>query len=143
MFTLKRLYTIYVRSKLEFNTPIWSPYIQKFVTVVIYLEVIYLIYLIIRDCLKYNLYEYLHYEFVLITLLKIINGVSELYFEQLFKYYQNKRLIRRKQRKITRKHHFKISQQHKSFFYQTMNLWNTSTSEKVSRAKIELLFSLT
>ena len=82
--------------------------------------------------LTFKSLDYGHYEFNLITQIKLINGISKLYFAKCCKYYQTNYLLGGFYKK-----HFNDSKWQNYFFKWAVNQWNNLPSEIFFCEKIE------
>ena len=146
---LTKLFKIYVRPKLEYNTPIWSPYFKKDIIKIESVQRNFTRFVCNRCNISYTSYkdrlvtlrldslEYRRWQFDLITLFKIINGKYKEFFNQFFVYSQTKYNLRGNDKKIKCKYNFNNSQWQNSFFCRTINMWNRLPQDVVSCGKVE------
>ena len=129
IWIFQKLFTTYVRPKCEYNTPVWSPYylqdikkierIQKRFTkrACIMCNIPFKDY---NDRLvKLNLQSLQHRRIVfdLILIFKIINGLSDLQFDDFFTFRNNLYCLRGNPKTITTKYSSKSSVWHNCFFF--------------------------
>lgn len=134
---------------MEYNTPIWSPYLKKYIN---YIESVQRKYtrLIFNRCnISYTSYldrltklnikslEYRRLEFDLITFFKLVNGETTINIQSIFEPYRTKYSLRGNSKKFTCKHHFNNEAWHNSFFYRSVEIWNKLPNELVSCKKVE------
>ena len=143
------MYLVYIRPKLEYNTPIWSPYLKKDIN---HLESVQRKYtrLIFNRCnISYTCYldrlaklnikslEYRRIEFDLITFFKLVNTETTINLETIFERYKNDYLLRGNNKKIKCRHHFNNDVRHNSFSYLSVEVWNKLLNELVSCVKVK------
>ena len=130
---LKKIYLVYIRPKLEYNTPIWSPYLKKDIN---HLESIQRKYtrIVFNRCnISYTSYfdrlsklgikslEYRRIEFDLITFFKLINSETTINLQSIFEPHKCTYLLRGNNRKFTCRHNFNNNVWHNSFFIVQLN----------------------
>jgi hypothetical protein len=144
IWVLIKLFKTYVRPKVEYSTSVWSPNllgnikkierVQKFFTK--------------QACIRSNIpntsyqdrllkldlksLEYRRINFDLLLIYKIINGLSDLDFEEYFVFRKRSYVLRGNTRKIDTLHSFKTSQWNHSFFTRVVKYWNTLPDEIAS-----------
>ena len=104
---LKNLFLTYISPKLEYNTPIWSPYLKKDVnhtesvqrnyTRLIFnrnFNISYTSYLDRLTNLKTNSLEYRRHEFDLITFFKLVIGETINNIQSIFESYKSNNLLK-------------------------------------------------
>ena len=146
---LIKLFKIYVRPKLEYNTQIWSPYLKKNINKIESVQRNFTRLVCNRCNIPNNSYsdrliklglkslEYRRWEFDLVTLYKIINGEYKVFFNEFFSFSQNGYGLRGNNKKIKCKHDFKNSQWENLFFHRTKIMWNKLPQDVVSCGKVE------
>ena len=136
IWILLKLYKTYVRPKLEYNTPVWSPYLLKDINAVENVQKRFTK-IICRRCnipsssyserlTKLNLLSLKsrRIRFDLITMFKIINNMSDLNFDSFFeiKYYPYS--LRNRSSQILPIQHFNDNIWKGSFFERAPRYWN-------------------
>ena len=131
-----KFYTIYVRPKLEYCTPVWSPWMMKNIRKIESIQrsftrkacmrcgITFKSYANRLDRLNLKSLQYRRIVFDLILLFKIINGLSDLKFSDFFMYRNIPYHVRGNSKKISSKHNFKSSQWNHSFFSRVTVIWN-------------------
>ena len=153
IWTWIKVYKTYIRPKLEFNTPIWSPPHNKDSQDSILLESIQRKFLkfAFKKCsvpfsdysdrlYKINLLSLLNRRiyFDLVLILKIINNISDLLFDDYFISSNTPYLLRRHNLQIKSKLNIKTSQWANSFFGRVPPLWNNLPTNLVEIEKLEV-----
>ena len=146
---LKKLYLVYIRPKMEYNTPLWSPCsikdinqlesIQRKFTRSIFnrCNISYTSYIDRLTKLNIKTLEYRRLEFDLITFFKLINNETTIDSQTFFKPYESNYSLRGNNRKYTCKYHFNNVGWQKSFFYRSVKMWNELPNELVSCKNLE------
>ena len=139
IWTLLNLYTTYVRPKLEFNSCIWSPYLNKDIERIERIQKSFTRKACLRCNIPFSSYQnrlyllgiqslqYRRLTFDLIQIFKIINGLSDIKFDNYFIFKQNVHNLRGNTIKIQLRSSFKnskISQIHHCFFNRVIKYWN-------------------
>ena len=141
IWTLLKLYKSYVRPKLEYNTPVWSPYLSKDISLIENVQRRYTK-IICRRCsipfdsysdrlIKLNLIS-LHsrrIRFDLIMLFKIVNNTSDLNFDSFFTIQHSPYSLRGNTSKVMPKQNFNCSVWRGSFFERAPRYWNRLSPE--------------
>jgi hypothetical protein len=134
--TLLKLYTTYVRPKLEHNTSLWSPSLKKDIMKIESIQRSYTKRIFMRCGISFSSYtdrlkkanlkslQYRRSIFDLQLLFKIINGFSDLNFNDYFIFRNLTYNIRGNTKKIDTIHHFNNSNWNNSFFVRAARLWN-------------------
>ena len=154
---LLKLYKTYVRPKLEYNSPVWSPYLSKDIDQIENVQKSFTRYAFRRCGIPYNSYKDRLYKinldslrrrrvvFDLILLYKIFYGTSDLKFSNYFKLKSNHYQLRHNSFQIESVVNFSLSQNQISngFFTRVCNYWNSLPqsiieSETVSIFKTKL-----
>ena len=147
--TLKKIYLIYIRPKLEYNSPIWSPYLKKDINHLESIQRKYTRTVFNRCNISYTSYfdrlsklgikslEYRRIEFDLITFFKLINCETTFNLQSIFEPYKSTYLLRGNNRKFRCRQNFNNNVWHNSFFYRSVELWNKLPDELVSCKKVE------
>ena len=137
IWTLIKLFKTYVRPKLEFNTPIWSPYLSKDIEKIEKIQKTFTRYIFKKLNLPYSSYsdrlrqinlkslEYRRLFFDLVFLYKIINGLAGINFHDYFVIKENPYMLRENQFKIESNFKSFNSIWHNSFFTRASKLWNS------------------
>lgn len=156
IWTWIKVYKTYIRPKLEFNTPIWSPPHNKGNQDSILLESIQRKFLkfAFRKCsvpfsdysdrlYKINLLSLLNRRiyFDLVLIFKIINNISDLLFDDYFISSNTPYLLRRHNLQIKSKLNIKTSQWANSFFGRVPPLWNNLPTNLVEIKTLEVFKS--
>ena len=142
------MYLVYIRPKLDYNTPIWSPYqkninhlefVQRKYTWIIFnrYNIPYTCYLDRLAKLNIKSLEYRRIEFDLITFFKLVNTETTINLETIFERYKNNYLLRGNNKKFTCRHHFNNEVWHNSYFYRSVEMWNKLPNELVLCEKVE------
>ena len=131
---LKKLYLVYIRPKIEYNTPLWSPCsikdinqlksIQRKVTRKIFnrCNISYISYIDRLTNLNMKTLEYRRVEYDLITFFKMVSNKTSIYSQMFFKLSINNYSLRRNNRKYTCKYHFNNGGWQNSFFYRSVKM---------------------
>ena len=157
IWVLLKLYKTYVRPKLEYNSPVWSPYLSKDIDQIENVQKSFTRYAFRRCGIPYNSYKDRLYKinldslrrrrvvFDLILLYKIFYGTSDLKFSNYFKLKSNHYQLRHNSFQIESVVNFSLSQNQISngFFTRVCNYWNSLPqsiieSETVSIFKTKL-----
>ena len=153
MWVLLKLYKSYVRPKLEYNTPVWSPYLAKDINAIENIQKRF-IKIICRRCnipslsysdrlTKLNLLslQSRRVRFDLITLFKMINNLSDLNFDSFFiiKYYPYS--LRNRTSQILPNQHFNDSIWVGSFFERAPRYWNQLSQDITTITSLSLFKS--
>ena len=146
---LKKLYLVYIRPKLEYNTPIWSPHLKKDINHLESVQRRYTRIMFSRCNISYTSYldrltklniktlEYRRIKFDLITFFKIVNSETTINLKNFFEPYKTNYLLRGNNKKFTCRHHFNNDVWHNSFFYRSVEMWNKLPNDLVSCKKVE------
>ena len=155
IWTLIKLFKTYIRPKLEFNTPLWSPHLTKDITRIEKVQRTFTRYVFKKCNLPYSSYsdrlnqinlqslEYRRISFDLIFLYKIINNLAGIKFSNYFIFIETPYTLRSKKIKIKPKYESSIPVWQHSFFSRAPRLWNSlpdkiTDSENLSCFKYRL-----
>ena len=153
--TLVKLFTIYIRPKLEHNTSLWSPWLKKDILKIESVQRNYTRQIFMRCGIPFSSYsdrlqmanlkslQYRRSIFDLHLLFKIINNLSDLKFQDYFKYRTLSYSIRGNSKQILTLNNFNNSQWTHSFFVRVACLWNKlpdqiCTAKTLSEFKVKL-----
>ena len=145
IWTLMKLYKSYVRPKLEYNTPVWSPYLLKDINAIEKVQKRFTK-IACRRCniqftsytdrlIKLNLLSLQNrrIRFDLITLFKIVNKMSDLDFNSYFILQSSPFNLRNNKTKIVpKKQRFTSSAWNGSFFERAPRYWNKLSNDITS-----------
>ena len=144
IWTLLKLYLTYIRPKLEYSTPVWSPYLKKDIMKIESVQKVFTKFACLRCSVSFSSYkdrllflnlktlEYRRIVFDLVFLFKIIKGQTNLNFSDFF---VNRNLpfnLRGSKLKITPLLSFQTSQWQGSFFNRVVTIWNSLPNEITS-----------
>lgn len=138
IWTLLKLYTTYVRPKLEFNTSVWSPYLSKDIEKIEKIQATYTRTAFLRCNIKFSSYENRLYQlnikslrtrrliFDLVLIYKIIHGLTDMDFNDFFTFKSSPYSLRGNSIKIAAKINSKIPnlQIKHCFFLRATKYWN-------------------
>ena len=128
IWTLLKLFKAYVRPKLEYNTPVWSPYLLKDILAIEKVQKRYTKIVCRRCNIPFSSYtdrlrkldllslQDRRIRFDLITLFKIINNLSDLNFHSFFLFQVSSYALRNNSSKIVPKRYFTSNAWVGSFF---------------------------
>ena len=140
IWTLLKLFTTYVRPKLEFNTSVWSPYLSKDIEKIEKIQATYTRKAFQRCNIKFSSYENRLYQlsikslqdrriiFDLVLTYKIIHGLTDMDFNDFFTFKSNPYSLRGNTIKIAAK--LKINTKNPNlqikhcFFLRATKYWN-------------------
>ena len=137
IWTLLKLYSTYIRPKLEYNTPVWSPYLKKDILKLESVQKLFTKYACLRCSVPFTSYkdrllflnlntlEYRRVMFDLVFLFKIIKGQTNLNFSDFFIERNLPFSLRGSKLKITSLNNFHTSQWQGSFFGRIATTWNS------------------
>ena len=154
IWTWRKLFITYVRPRVEYCTPVWSPYLIKDVSKVEQIQRHFTRVI----CVKCNI-SFLSYNdrlrklnlrslenrrtyFDLILLYKIIHKLSDLNFYDYFQYRTHVYALRSHSLQIEPKSRYKSSQWLNSFFVRTPKVWNSLPSDIVTAPSLSIFKSL-
>jgi hypothetical protein len=147
--TLLALYKTYVRPKVEYNTPVWSPFRLKDIDLIESIQRRFTKTICLRCQIPFQSYEdrlkilnlqslkHRRIYFDLVSLFKIINQ-SSLQFHTYFHFQDHPYNFRNKTRKIVPNKNFKHDTWRGSFFFRAPKYWNNLNSDITS---VDSLFS--
>lgn len=153
IFTLLKLFKTYVRPILEFNSPIWSPYLRKDIDKIEQVQKIFTKQAFLRCGISFSSYndrlskvsmkslQYRRVQFDLILIFKIVHGLSDLKFHEFFLLRNTPYAIRGNSLKIETISKFKSSQWHHSFFSRAARCWNLLPDDIATSPSISLFKS--
>ena len=136
IWTLLKLFKSYVRPKLEYNTPVWSPYLLKDIFALEKVQKRYTKIVCRRCNIPFSSYtdrlkkldllslQNRRIRFDLITLFKIINNLSDLNFNSFFLFQVSPYALRNNPSKIVPKRYFTSNAWAGSFFDRAPRYWN-------------------
>ena len=143
IWTWLKIFTTYVRPKLEYCTPVWSPYLDKHIDKIEKIQRSFTKFAFKRCGIPFNSYEdrlakisYLTLEqrrtfFDLVLMYKMINNISDLNFLDYFSLTQSNYNLRSHPLQIMPKLRFKNPQWLNSFFGRIPSLWNNLPTKLV------------
>ena len=154
IWTWKKLFITYVRPLVEYCTPVWSPHFIKDVNKVERIQR-HFTRVIFNKCnipfssyndrlLKVDLksLENRRIYFDLILLYKIINELSDLKFEDFFRYRNHNYILRSHHLQVEPKLYYKSTQWLHSFFVRTPKVWNNLPADIVTARSLATFKSL-
>ncbi len=136
IWTLKKLFLTYIRPKVEYNSPIWSPYLVKDITKIERVQRHFTKVACLRCGIMFISYQdRLHklnmkslqerrVYFDLVFLYKIMHGLTNLNFADYFVFKNIQYNLRGNSHKIDTLHKFKSKQWSFSFFARVAKYWN-------------------
>ena len=148
VWTLIKLYTTYVRPKLEYNSSLWSPYLEKDKQRIERVQKQFTRKTCFRCGIFFSSYkerlnklnleslEERRIKFDLILTFKIINNLSELNFSDYFKFRNIPYNFRGNKLKIETLQDFSNNQWRNTFFARVPNYWNLLPQEVASCATL-------
>lgn len=152
IWVLLKLYKVYIRSNLEYNTPVWSPYLQKDVDRIESVQRRFTRFAFRRCGLKFSSYEdrlrqlnlqplelrRTHYDLSL--LYKIINNQSCIKFSEYFIFQPTFYNLRRNSVQIQTKFRPKFNNKHwnNNFFIRSVKFWNSLPEHVVTAPNLDL-----
>ena len=137
IWILIKLYKTYVRSKLEYNTVVWSPYLLKDINKIEKIQKRFTKLACCRCLIRFSNYkdrltklnlkslQHRRLIFDLILLYKIINNLSDLNFHDYFKFKNSNYILRSHNLQIEAIYSFKTKQLGSSYFNRVVNPWNS------------------
>ena len=153
IWTLLKLYTTYVRPKIEHNTPIWSPSLTQDVKKLENIQKHFTRSIFNRCNIPFNSYsnrlyqlnihslQYRRIYFDLITIFKIIHGISGLEFDDFFVRRSQPYMLRGNEFKIDTINKYKSSTWQNSFFVRAVKLWNALPNDISSSPSLNIFKS--
>ena len=148
IWTLLKLFKTYVRPHLEFNTPVWSPYLIRDVNKIERVQRNFTKQAFLRCGLSFVSYHdrldklnikslcYRRVKFDLVFMYKIIYGSSDLNFNDYFFFRNSHYNLRGNSHKIDTLHKFKSSQWSHTFFVRAVKAWNFLPDDVASSATL-------
>ena len=136
IWTYKKLLLTYIRPKLEYNTPVWSPHLKKDVDKIERIQRYYTKRVFFRCNISFDSYkdrlnilnikslEHRRIQFDLIMLYKIIHGLSNLNFHDFFVYRTHSHNLRGNSHKIDTIQKHSSSHWSNTFFARVVRYWN-------------------
>ena len=148
IWTLLKLYTTYVRPKLEYNSSVWSPYLKQDIVKLEAVQRSYTKKAFLRCSISFSSYhdrlsklslqtlEYRRLVYDLVYLFKIIRGMSDLRFSDYFVERNVPYTLRGSKFKIDAIVKFKTTQFQHSFFNRLPPVWNALPNDITSEQNI-------
>lgn len=148
VWTLLKAFNTYVRPKLEYNTSVWNPFYLKDVRLIESVQKKFTRQICIRCNIRFNSYcdrllklnlhslEYRRLEFDLILMFKICHNLSELKFNDYFKFRKTGYNLRQHCFTVESLFHPKRDQYRHFFFNRIVNIWNYLPEIIVSAATL-------
>ena len=136
IWTFIKLFKTYIRPKVEYNSPIWSPFLSKDINQIEQIQRHFTKIACCKCNIPFSSYqdrlqklnlrslETRRIHFDLILLFKMIHKICDLSFDDFFQYRPSKYVLRSHPLQIEPKLHFKSSQWLNSFFVRTPKIWN-------------------
>ena len=153
IWTWTKLYTTYLRPKLEYNTPIWSPHLKQDKLKIESIQKQFTRFAFMRCNIPFTSYsdrlykinmkplEYRRIYFDLIFLFKMFKGLSDINFEDYFIMRSRPYNIRGNKTKIEPNLKIKDSIWTNSFFVRSANVWNDLPDDIASATSLEVFKS--
>ena len=153
IWTFKKLFTTYIRPKLEFNTPVWSPFLLKDITHIERVQRHYTKVAFSRCGIPFVSYadrlnkinlsslENRRKYFDMVLLFKMFHGLSDLDFHDYFQFHDTPYLLRSHSFQIKSKKGFLSSQWLNSFFNRAPKYWNSLPCDIVSTNSLSIFKS--
>ena len=153
IWTFKKLFTTYIRPKLEFNTPVWSPFLLKDITHIEQVQrhytkvafsrcgIPFVSYADRLDKINLSSLENRRKYFDMVLLFKMIHGLSDLDFHDYFQFHDTPYLLRSHSFQIKSKKRFMSSQWLNSFFTRAPKYWNLLPCDIVSTNSLSIFKS--
>ena len=136
IWNLIRFYTVYIRPKLEYGTPVWSPNLKKDIHKIEKIQRYYTRQIFQRCNIKYTSYanrlyqvnikslEYRRTFFDIVFVFKILHGLCGLNSSEFFIFKTSSYELRGNGSKIETVRSFRTSEWENSFFSRGAKLWN-------------------
>ena len=149
IWTLLKLYLTYIRPKMEYNSPVWSPYLKKDIIKLEAIQRSFTKFACLRCSILFSSYqdrlyklnlktlEYRRAVFDLIFLFKIIRGETNLLFSDFFREKNLPFTLRGSKFKIASTVNFKTSQWQGCFFSKVVSIWNNLPDEITSAPNLD------
>ena len=150
IWTYKKLLLTYIRPKLEYNTPVWSPYLKKDIEKLERVQRLYTKQIFFRCGIYFTSYEDRLYklsikplehrrvQFDLILLYKIIHGTSNLNFNDFFTFRTNPYSLRGNSHKIDTLQKYNSSHWSNTFFARVTKSWNLLPDDVASSLTLNI-----
>ena len=150
IWTWINLYVTYIRPKLEYCTPIWSPYLQKDIDKVENIQRRFTKFAFYKCSIPFSSYEDRLYKVNLLTLkqrrlffdlvlvYKIVKNMSDILFEDYFLFIESPYNLRSHNLQIKSKQHFKSLQCQNSFFERVTGKWNALPQDLISSVSLDV-----
>ncbi len=146
IWTLKKLFICYVRPKVEYNSPVWSPYLQQDIKRIESIQIYFTRSACLRCGIKFTSYEdrlnklgmisletrRLHMD--LFLMFKIVHGLCGINFHKYFKFNNSTYNLRRNSFQVISIHksYSRDSLWENNFFNRVVPLWNKLPESIVS-----------
>ena len=149
-WTLLKLFKTYIRPKLEFNTPVWCPYLNKDIDKIEGIQGRFTKYIFLRCGIPFSSYEDRLYKlnlrslkhrrimYDLILIYKIINNLSDLNFLDFFSYRSIKYNLRGNSTKIDTTFKHNSDEWRSSFFSRAVRYWNSLPDSIASSSSLQI-----
>ena len=150
IWILLKLYNTYVRPKLECNTSVWSPYLKQDINKIEKVQQKFTKFAM-QKCnipftnyndrlTKLNIKSLYHRRIIfdLIQFYKIINGVSDINFNDYFTFKSHQYNLRRNSRQVQSNFNFKNQKFDQCFFLRIVKYWNALPEDVVVAPSIEV-----
>ena len=149
IWTLMKLYFTYIRPKMEYNSPVWSPYLKKDINKLESIQRSFTKSICLRCSIPFSSYqdrlfklnlrslEYRRVVADLIFLFKIITEQTNLKLSTFFVEKKLPFVLRGNRKKISPIINFKNSQWQGSFFNRIISTWNALPDEITSAKTVE------
>ena len=152
IWTLKKLLTTYIRPQLEYNTSVWSPYLQRDIKRVESVQKLYTRSIFLRCAIPFSSYkdrldkinleslERRRLNYDLILLYKMINGLSYLNFYEYFQLSNYQYNLRRNSLQIKPLHNINTTNNiwTKNFFNRIPIHWNKLPNDVVTSPTLSI-----
>ena len=150
IWTLLKLYTTYVRPKLEYNTSVWSPYLKQNIDKIekvqenftkFALQRCNIPFVNYKDSLKKLNIKSLHHrrvKFDLILMYKIIHGLININFYEYFTFKDYSYNLRRHSLQIKSNFKFRTNKYNGCFFIRIEKYWNFLPNDVVVSPSLEV-----
>lgn len=150
IWILIKLFKTYVRPKLEYSTSVWSPHLLGDIKKIESVQKRFTKQACNRSNIPFTSYqdrlykldlkslEYRRIYFDLLLIYKIINGLSDMNFEDYFVFRKKSYVLRGNSRKIDTLFFFKTPQWRNSFFTRAVKYWNSLPDKTASSLTLAL-----
>ena len=144
IWTLLKAYTTYIRPKLEYNTVVWSPFLQQDINLVESVQKKFTRHICIWCKISFNSYsdrlsklsinslKYCRLEFDLILMFKICHNLCDLNFYEFFKLCKSRYNLRQYSLTVESLFHLKHEQYCYFCFNRIVNIWNNLPESIIS-----------